>query len=272
MSGLRRIFNLYGQIFNTGMQSTLTYRWNFLFRSVMGFIPLIGSFYLWGAVFTEKSELTGYSYPLMMAYYISMVLLDMVTWPGDQDFQVAEDVKEGRVSMALTKPMNFQGYRLALHMAALCLNLALAIVPVLLVIAVFSSYFREVPLGQTWFVSIFAISGAALVQFAISYCVAMLAFWLLEITSASIFIFSMEYFAGGHVFPLDILPAPLYHAAMALPFSYEYFFPTAVLLGRIRGPELVTGFLWLGFWIVFLFALGHAMWERGLKKYTSVGG
>src|SRR5258708_4376202 len=124
LRGLRRAILLYSQIFSTGAQSTLTYRWNFLFRSLMSFVPLIGSFYLWSAVFAAKSDLTGYSYSLMMAYYISLVVHDMITWPGDQDFQVAEDIKEGRISMALIKPMNFQAYRFTLHVAAICLNFA----------------------------------------------------------------------------------------------------------------------------------------------------
>jgi ABC-2 type transport system permease protein len=269
---LRRAVLLYGQIFNLGVQSTLTYRWNFLFRSVMSFIPLVGSYYLWSAVFAERSEFTGYNYPLMMAFYISMVLLDMLTWPGDQDFQVAEDVKEGRVSMAMIKPMNFQAYRLSLHVAALCLNFVLAIVPIILVGTLFKHYFHGIPLFKTLLPALVAIAGSALLQFAMSYCIAMLAFWILEISSASIFVFSLEYFAGGHVFPLDILPEPLHRIAMTLPFAYEYFFPVAVLLDRIPSGELMTGYGAMAFWILFFFFLGHAMWERGLKKYTSVGG
>ena len=45
---------LQAQIFNLGVQSNLIYRWNFLLRVLVSFVPLLGSVFLWNAVFAGQ--------------------------------------------------------------------------------------------------------------------------------------------------------------------------------------------------------------------------
>ena len=47
---------------------------------------------------------------------------------------------------------------------------------------------------------------AALLQFLFSFTLALLAFWVLEVATFIFIAFAFEYVAGGHLFPLDILP------------------------------------------------------------------
>ena len=44
----------YWHVIKVAIQNTLVYRANFLFRSVFGLIPLLGTIYLWRAVFAGK--------------------------------------------------------------------------------------------------------------------------------------------------------------------------------------------------------------------------
>ena len=41
-------------------------------------------------------------------------------------------------------------------------------------------------------------------------------------------LFAFEYIAGGHLFPLNILPPALAHAMNFTPFPYLLFFPVSV--------------------------------------------
>ena len=50
---------------------------------------------------------------------------------------------------------------------------------------------------------------AGFLQFFIAYSLAMIAFWILEISTIVFILYSFEYFLSGHVFPLDIMPAGL---------------------------------------------------------------
>jgi ABC-type uncharacterized transport system permease subunit len=46
----------YWHVINIGIQNTLVYRANFLFRSLFGLIPLMATIYLWRAIYAGKSE------------------------------------------------------------------------------------------------------------------------------------------------------------------------------------------------------------------------
>src|ERR1700733_11388170 len=81
---------LQAQIFNLGIQSNLIYRWNFLLRVVVSFVPLLGSVFLWSAVFTGQKAFAGYTFNSMVAYFITLILIDTFTMPNEDDFQIAE--------------------------------------------------------------------------------------------------------------------------------------------------------------------------------------
>src|SRR5438067_8934974 len=78
---------------------------------------------------------------------------------------------------------------------------------------------------------------AAFIQFFITYSLAMFAFWILEISTIVFIVYSFEYFLGGQMFPIDIMPAAVQAVMKWLPFYYELFCPVAIFLGRLKGPD-----------------------------------
>jgi ABC-2 type transport system permease protein len=59
---------------------------------------------------------------------------------------------------------------------------------------------------------------AAFIQFFITYSLAMMAFWILEISTIVFIVYSFEYFLGGQVFPIDIMPSAVQAVMKWLPF------------------------------------------------------
>src|SRR5271170_3782681 len=98
---------LQAQIFNLGVQSNLIYRWNFLLRVLVSFVPLLGSVFLWNAVFAGQRSFAGYTFQSMVAYFITLILLATLTVPNEDDFQIAEDMRDGRINSLLLKPMGY---------------------------------------------------------------------------------------------------------------------------------------------------------------------
>ena len=84
--------------------------------------------------------------------------------------------------------------------------------------------------------------------------------------------FAFEYLAGGHLFPLDILPPGIAQVLNYTPVPYMLFFPVNVYLGRATGAALVQGLLIQAFWVAVTFALARFVWSRGIRKYSAVGG
>ncbi|HSI82656.1 MAG: ABC transporter permease [Candidatus Methylacidiphilales bacterium] len=263
---------LYVQVLKIGLQGTLVYRWNFLIRSVVGFLPLVCSLFLWGAVFEKQNNFGTYTYATMISYFILIMVLDGLTSPTEDDFQIANEIKDGLINQVLLKPLNYFTYRLMLYVSARSAYIAIAAVPLVLFCILLRQYLEVVPWGQTILPTLLAVIGSALLQFLMTYTTAMLAFWLLDIGSVVFIVYSVEYLAGGHIFPLDVLPPHLYSICMSLPFAYQYYFPVAVCLGKVSGESMLYGFLMQWFWIGFFYFFAQAMWQRGLRTYTAVGG
>ena len=263
---------LQAQVFNLGVQSNLIYRWNFLLRVMVSFVPLLGSVFLWNAVFAGKTSFAGYTFQTMVAYFITLILIDTVTVPNEDDFQIAEDIREGQINSLLLKPLGYRLYRFHLYAAARIVHGAFAAIPLAIAMIWLSYYFQDVPWLVNLPLALLATIGAALIQFFFCFTLAMIAFWILDIGSVTFIIYSVEYLLGGHIFPVDAFPHWLQVICLRLPFAYETYFPAAILIGHIHGADLISGFAWQWAWIGFFYVLSGVLWKRGLHQYTAVGG
>ena len=113
---------------------------------------------------------------------------------------------------------------------------------------------------------------AAFIQFFITYSLAMMAFWILEITTIVFIVYSFEYFLGGQMFPIDIMPAGIQAVLKWMPFYYELFCPVAIFQERLKGPELWQALAIQTGWLFLTWAVARTMWHRGLRHYQAVGG
>ena len=84
--------------------------------------------------------------------------------------------------------------------------------------------------------------------------------------------FAAETMLSGQIFPLDLLPPALFHAAQLLPFYYMMYFPAAILTGRIDLPTALHGFVFQIAWVAVLAIASRFIWMSGLRKHTAVGG
>jgi ABC-2 type transport system permease protein len=112
----------------------------------------------------------------------------------------------------------------------------------------------------------------ALLQFFISYTMAMLAFWMLEISTFIFILFALEYLASGHLFPLDLLPPVIGHALFFTPFPSMLYVPIAIYMGKIAGADVWLGLLVQSLWLLLAYCLARFAWRRGIKKYSAFGG
>src|SRR5207237_2701280 len=104
----------------------------------------------------------------------------------------------------------------------------------LLPIALIFIYFRDYVVLPTdplvYVVSIVSMLMAAFIQFFITYSLAMMAFWILEISTFVFIVYSFEYFLGGQMFPIDIMPSGIQAALKWMPFYYEIFCSVSIFL------------------------------------------
>jgi ABC-2 type transport system permease protein len=260
-------------VFNLGLQNTFVYRWNYFLRAVLGLIPLAGTVFLWRAVFKERGGgMHGYDYGTMIYYYLLMILVSNLVTPSEDEWQIAADIRDGQINSFLTKPLSYLGYRFSLFLSSRVVYTIVTLLPIAVIFYLFRQYIALPRDVTTWAVSIFSLLLAAAMQFFITYSLAMMAFWLLEISTIVFIVYSFEYFLGGQMFPVDIMPAAVQAVMKWLPFYYELFCPIAIFLGRLRGVAMIEALAIQIGWVLVTWAAARLMWRRGLGHYQAVGG
>jgi len=267
----------YLHVINIGLQSNLAYRVNYLTRTLFSFIPLFAMLSLWRTIYashpgTPAGTASGFTQAQMMFYYLLVATVDVLTAVNEDDWQIAADIREGNISQFLLKPVDYLWYRLCLFFSGRIAFIAVAAIPLAIFILCFHQYVMPPADLTAWIVFPFSLLLTALLQFFISYAMAMLAFWLLEISTFIFILFAFEYLASGHLFPLDLLPAGLNHALYFTPFPYQLYFPISVYLGKCTGAAVWQGLMFQLSWVLAAYVFARWMWQRGIKKYSAFGG
>lgn len=266
----------YWHVINIGMQNNLAYRVNFLARSLFGLIPLTAMLYLWRTIYAGKGEsgavIASYTLAEMMSYYLIVQIVDALSAVNEDDWAIAADIKDGNISQFLLKPIDYLWYRLCLFVSGRVTYLMVAAIPLTLFIGWQHAYFVLPQSGANLVAFVVSTGLTALLQFFMSYAMASLAFWVLEVSTFIFIFYAFEYLASGHMFPLDILPAGLQQALFYTPFPYQLYFPVSVYMGKIQGAELWRGLGTQLLWVIAAYAVARICWARGMKKYSAVGG
>lgn len=266
-------FAKYIAVFKLGLQNTFVYRWNYFLRAVFGLIPLAGTVFLWRAVFDEKGGgMRGYDYGSMIYYYLLMILVSNLVTPTEDEWQIASDIREGQINSFLTKPLSYLAYRFSIFLSGRLVYTLVTILPIALIFLYFRAYLTWPSDPLAWICAFISLLMAAMIQFFITYSIAMMAFWILEISTIVFIVYSFEYFLGGQMFPVDIMPPALQTLLKWLPFYYELFCPIAISLERLQGARMLEALVIQTGWLIATWALAHFMWRRGLGHYQAVGG
>lgn len=242
-------------------------------RMIFGLIPLMGLVFFWKAIYARGGdEIGGYTYGAMILYFVLSIIVETMVAPTDDEWQISADIRDGRLNFMLLKPVSYIGYRFMLFASARTVYTLMVIGPMLIVIHLLVP---QVPWPNDpvlYLITAGVIILAAVLQFLIAYTLALISFWILEVSTLIFIFYSLEYFFSGHLFPVDIMPPWLYNIIKWTPFPYELFFPVVVFQGRITGWGIIEGVFLQLFWILVLYVLSRILWSQGLKNYSATGG
>ncbi len=265
--------NKYRHAFLLGLQSNLVYRWNFVIRASFSLFHLLVVFILWGAAFQGKTDIGGFDLAQTMTYFITLLVLQFFISAFNEDYQISEEIRNGLINQFLLKPINYYLYRFSIFLAARMVSGGLALLPVLIALPLLGDLLSFPAEAWRILYAIPAVLMSAMIQFTIAYCFGLLAFWFLEIQSFIILSFAIETLLAGQVFPLDLLPKRLFEISQYLPYYYQMYFPASIITGRATDQgEILRNFGVQAFWMLALLLIAQALWHRGLRRHTAVGG
>lgn len=260
----------YLQIIRGVWQEYFIYRLGFVMWRLRVIIQLLITYFLWLALLKNDTQLFGYTQNLILTY-ILLTSLVRATILATRTFDVGSIINNGELSNYILKPVNFFKVFWMRDLGDKSINIVFAIGELFLLYIVLQPpiFIQTSPFILFFtFVSLFI---GMILFFYFSLVLSFLGFWTPDVWSPRFLsLVLIEFFAGG-LFPLDILPKPLFVLSQSLPFSYFIYFPIKVYLGQLNPAQMIQGLtiglLWIGglWWLAVLF------WQRGIKVYTAEG-
>lgn len=270
---LRSAVRLKWLILKTAIEERLAYRGDFVFSTLIRFLPVVTQVFLWRAIFSNDAErlIRGFRYSEMIAYYLLVMLARAFSSMPGLANGIARSVADGSIRKYLIQPVDMLDHLFWHRVAHKLVYYAIAIGPFSLVFWLCRSYFPGWP---DWTV-IWCFVASLLMSFAIGFLIeawiGLIAFWFLEVSSLIFIYMMLSYFLSGHMIPLEYLSEWLPFVEY-LPFRYLAYTPAAIFLGRIPEHRLPVEMMTQFSWIVGLFVLNRITFARGVRRYSSFGG
>lgn len=264
----------YFKIFRASLVERMAYRGDFLFGTLLRFLPLITTILLWQAIFkgVPGGRMSGFNFREMIAYLLLTNISRMFSSMPGLAGGVAKEIREGTLKRYMIQPVDLIGYLLSYRAAHKVAYIVTSFIPYAILFTVCRGYFDGFPDASTLAVYVISLILSFLVGFFFETCVGMVGFWFLEVTSLLYIVMTLNFFVSGHMLPLDLLPHPWVDILKWLPFQYMAYFPAVVFLGKVQGPDLHFHLALATFWAVFFMALARGLYRLGLKRYSAYGG
>jgi ABC-2 type transport system permease protein len=247
--------------FKLGSLTELHYRANFFIQLLQSAVSVGTALVVLRLVYSHTNQLNGWSEPELQVVMGIQILLGGVIRMSIQPNmeRVMEEVREGKLDFALTKPEDSQ---VLISVREVRIWRAVDVVSGALVLAYgISGLDRGVDAGDAaLFAAMLAVG--ALTIYCFWLCIATGAFWIVNTWSI------MELFDGVYQtgrFPVSIYPGWLrIGVTFLVPIAFAITVPAEAVTSRLDWPTIALA---LGFAAV-LFAFTRWWWRFGLRHYS----
>ncbi|MGC9995637.1 MAG: ABC-2 family transporter protein [Terriglobia bacterium] len=261
---------VYAEFIRVGFVNTLAYRLRYYTGIVTYFLYVTVYYFIWKAIYAHSSQIGGFDFSHILTYIaVGWIIRSFYFNNVDQD--IANQVIEGKLAMDLIKPVNIQFMYVAQAFGECLFRAGMLSLPSALVLMLIYPLRRPASLHHflAFLVSVlFSFFLVAAINFAVGTLAVRLKS-ILGLLRAKYFL--LELFSGL-LLPISYFPEVFQKVFKFLPFEYISYIPVLLYLGNINGKSIAGALALQLFWVVVLFAIGHAMWRWSSRKITIQGG
>lgn len=260
----------YVEVFKVGWKEILAYSFDVFGSAVFSIFKILLAFIMWQAIFNSKPDIAGYSFPMMLTYYILVTLMTNLDKSKVISSNLAKEIRSGNFTKYVVKPVHSMTHYIALVLSKFSYVFTFNVTATIVWAVVFSEYFiLPQNLGSCMTAILIFMLGMIFLTL-LNYFFTILTFWVLEVTA---FFMIKDYFiefSSGAFLPLALLPSSVLAVLKVTPFYYVYYYPISLYLNPNFGGE-TTAFLTLSSWIVILFVANELLYKIAIKSYDGVG-
>jgi ABC-2 type transport system permease protein len=206
-----------------------------------------------------------------VAYYMVALLVRQLTavWSA---WTLSSDIREGRLSSQLLRPLHPIHMEIANNWAEKVLRVAI-LVPIIVVVFAITPdallALRVTPLTVLAF--LLSVLGAWALCFLSDYVTGLLSFWTTQGLAFTQVWWDLRLVLSGMLLPIQMFPPALQAVFNWLPFRYMLGFSADIVLGRATGDQIAFGLLAQFAWVVLFGLVVRVLWRLGVRSYSAVG-
>ena len=262
----------YLPFFRASLMQMFIYRgtvWLWLLVDVFQFFMMV---YLWKSVYEFHNEINGFLFNEMLVYYL-LTNVFMVFTQGEALYAVSEEVREGRISLYLVKPISYK-IRLFWDTFGRAMGITTLLLPVAFLTGLVITFVFDI----VWTISLLQIVAALLYvpliftfMFEFSFLFGTLSIHTTNVFGISIFIGVLTQVMSGQLIPLALYPPVLQNIILYTPFRFLSY-PALILLGKVPMDQVWIGLIVLAGWVVLFEGISSLVFRLSLKKIVVFGG
>jgi len=248
----------------------VVYRLGFLFTILGNIVYIIIAYFLWRSIYSGSDSINGLTFDQALLYVAlgSTMFILLKTYT---DWGMAGEIRDGTISIYLTKPIDYQLYNFFTTIGFASTSLVTVTLPTVLMLLFVFRIHIAFGVGYLFFPVSLLI--AFIIGFNFDYAVGLMAFYTESIWGISI---TKEIFISvlsGALLPLQFFPAAIQQILMWLPFQAIYYTP----LMMVTKPDQEVGvFLQMLAvqiaWAVVTYFLSRMLYNQAIKVLRVAGG
>ena len=260
----------YIEIAKIAFKSEIAYKFDVVVGILLSILRIVLAFVLWSALFKDTDTIAGFTFNMMIAYYIFVSFFSKLDKSDSIVWQLSGEIREGMFSKYLVRPVNPLWYFISVSFSKTAFVFFIDAVITLLFGIVFYRYMSfSLNLQVLLCALLISMLGLIFLVF-LNYFIAILSFKFIDISSFNIIKNTVFEFITGTFIPLALFPIWIQDSMRLFPFYYVYYYPSMLIINS--DTKLIPlAFTVLISWNLFMLAVICITYKMLRKKYEGVG-
>lgn len=256
-----------GKIF---FKAQIAYRFDVAMSVIFTVSKILFAYVLWGAIFGQNETVAGFTFPMMLSYYIISSFLAQIEMSDGVSREISDRVRGGTFSKYMVIPVNTQGYFIAQSVGVMAFYVLFIFASTVVWVLVFGIKLTITSNITLILAAIIMVILGLLFMVQLNYLLGILAFKFQDISIFLMIKGNIVAFITGALIPLVLLPASVVSIMKFFPFYYVTYLPSMLLIGK-NESEAFLGIAVLGVWVLIFTIINKFAYNKLRVVFDGVG-
>ncbi len=260
----------YLQVISVYLRSELVWRTDATLTMVFSVTKIMFAYLLWGAIFSGRSEVSGFTFSSMLSYYIISSFLSQIDMSAKVSNELTNSVRNGTFSKYMTMPVRLQTYFLFMELGSIIFYLGFDLLSTFVWIFIFQIDFVFTTNILMIGCSIAMILIGLYFMLQLNIYLGILSLKYLEISTFLMIKNNLIALVTGGIIPLVLFPDAVIRIFKYLPFYYVTYLPSMLLIGKCES-EAFLGIVIITAWAIAFRILNQCAYQKYRIQFDGAG-